>query len=80
MLDLWLGGLNTAVLLTSSLTMVMAFAAVDKGDPRKMRMWLSLTILLGLVFLGIKAFEWSSEMGAGFIPSAAGSRRSCSCR
>ncbi|MFQ5802542.1 MAG: heme-copper oxidase subunit III [Candidatus Methylomirabilales bacterium] len=69
-LSVAIGTINTFVLLTSSLTIVMAFAAVDRGDLRRMRTWLSLTILLGLVFLGIKAFEWSSEIGAGFIPSA----------
>lgn len=71
-LSLTIGTINTFVLLTSSLTIVMAFAAVDKGDSRRMRTWLFLTILLGFVFLGIKAFEWSTEIGAGFIPSTGG--------
>lgn len=71
-LSLSIGTVNTLVLLTSSLTMVMAFAAVDKGDPRRIRTWLFFTILLGLVFLSIKAFEWSTEIGAGFIPSTGG--------
>ncbi len=71
-LSLAIGTVNTFVLLTSSLTIVLAFAAADKGDSRRMRTWLFLTILLGLVFLSIKAFEWSTEIGAGFIPSTGG--------
>lgn len=67
-----IGTLNTFVLLTSSLTMVLAFAAAEKGNPKGMRTWLLLTVLLGLAFLIIKAFEWGSEIGAGFTPTAGG--------
>ena len=64
-----IGTLNTFVLLTSSLTMVLAFAAAEKGNPKGVRTWLFLTVLLGLAFLIIKGFEWSSEIGAGFTPT-----------
>ena len=67
-----IGTLNTFVLLTSSLTMVLAFAAAEKGDQKGMRTWLLLTVLLGLAFLIIKGFEWSGEIGAGFPPTAGG--------
>ncbi len=67
-----IGTLNTFVLLTSSLTMVLAFAAAEKGNPKAMRTWLLLTVLLGLAFLIIKAFEWGSEIGAGFTATAGG--------
>jgi len=67
-----IGTLNTFVLLTSSLTMVLAFAAVEKGDQKGMRTWLLWTVLLGLTFLVIKAFEWGSEIGAGFPLTAGG--------
>src|SRR3989304_10600711 len=60
-----IGTLNTFVLLTSSLTMVLAFAAVEKGDRKGMRTWLLWTVLLGLTFLIIKGFEWGGEIGAG---------------
>jgi heme/copper-type cytochrome/quinol oxidase subunit 3 len=63
---------NTIVLLTSSLTMVLAFAAVDQGDEHKTRTWLLLTVVGGLVFLVIKALEWSLEIGAGRVPGASG--------
>jgi heme/copper-type cytochrome/quinol oxidase subunit 3 len=65
-----IGTINTFVLLTSSLTMVLAFAAADKGDQKGIRTWLLLTVLLGLAFLIIKGFEWGSEIGAGFTPMA----------
>ncbi len=67
-----IGTLNTFVLLTSSLTMVLAFAAAEEGDQKGMRAWLLLTVLLGLTFLIIKAFEWGREIGAGFTPTAGG--------
>jgi cytochrome c oxidase subunit 3 len=54
-----LGTLNTAILMTSSLTMALAVRAARENRP--LRTWLVLTGLLGLVFLGIKASEWAME-------------------
>lgn len=71
-LSVLIATLNTIVLLTSSLTMVLAFAAVDQQDEPKTRTWLLLTVLGGLVFLVIKACEWSLEIGAGRVPGASG--------
>jgi len=48
------------VLLMSSLTMVLALAAVQKGDPRGTRIWLLCTALLGSIFLGGQYFEFTS--------------------
>ncbi len=67
-LSVAIGAINTLILLTSSLTMVQAFAAAERGDPRGLRGYLALTILLGLTFLGIKAYEYTSEIRAGFTP------------
>ena len=61
---------NTLVLLTSSLTMVVAFAATKEGDRGKVRTFLFFTILLGLTFLGIKAYEYTSKVAAGFVPAS----------
>lgn len=61
---------NTFVLLTSSLTMVLAFAGVQDGSPKGLRISLLLTILLGLIFLAIKAFEYAGEIREGFTPAA----------
>jgi heme/copper-type cytochrome/quinol oxidase subunit 3 len=65
-----IGSINTLVLLTSSLTMVEAFAAVEDRDHKRVRIFLFLTVLLGLTFLGIKAYEYSTEVGKGFTPLA----------
>src|SRR5215211_956644 len=47
------------VLLLSSLTMVLALAALQKGDERRMRIWLTATALLGCVFLGGQYYEFN---------------------
>lgn len=67
-LSVAIGAINTLILLTSSLTMVQAFAAAERGDRPGLRVYLALTILLGLTFLGIKAYEYTSEIRAGFTP------------
>lgn len=61
---------NTFVLLTSSMTMVLAFKAVEDGSPQRLRIFLGLTILLGLAFLVIKALEYTGEIQHGFLPSS----------
>jgi heme/copper-type cytochrome/quinol oxidase subunit 3 len=64
-----IGAVNTLILLTSSLTMVQAFARAEHGNERGLRTYLALTILMGLAFLGIKAYEYTSEIRAGFTPA-----------
>lgn len=66
--NLLIGALNTLILLTSSMTMVQAFAA---REPRVVRRWLGWTILLGLAFLGMKGIEYAGELAAGFTPTTA---------
>lgn len=63
-----LAAINTFVLLTSSMTMAMAFAAYQKGDQREVQKFLLLTTLLGLAFLGIKAYEYTSHIMEGAAP------------
>ena len=48
------------VLLMSSLTMVLALAAIQRGDHRGLRIWLLATALLGSVFVGGQYFEFTS--------------------
>lgn len=69
-LNFSLGLVNTFVLLTSSLTMVAAFAAVEGRNPKRIQTFLGLTILLGLAFLGVKAFEYAGEIADGFTPGS----------
>ncbi len=58
-LDIGLTAVNTFVLLTSSLTMVMALGAIQRGEKKRMRTWLILTALLGLGFLSGQAYEFT---------------------
>ncbi|NIO10862.1 MAG: cytochrome oxidase subunit III [Deltaproteobacteria bacterium] len=69
-LSMTLALINTFVLLTSSFTMVMALAEVHEQNPKGVRVYLALTVILGLVFLGIKAIEYTSEIGQGFTPGS----------
>lgn len=67
-LVLWLGTLNTAVLLMSSLTMALAVRAAQTGQQPALRRHLALTILLGLVFLGIKGVEYYIDYRENLVP------------
>ncbi|MGC4083574.1 MAG: cytochrome c oxidase subunit 3 [Vicinamibacterales bacterium] len=49
---------NTGILITSSMTMVMAWASLKMNDWSRHRTFLALTVLLGVVFLGIKLLEY----------------------
>ena len=63
----WLAAANTLVLLTSSLTMALAVHAAQTGRRTLVR-WLLATAGLGLVFLGLKAWEYTAEYQAGLMP------------
>ncbi len=65
-----LAAVNTFVLLSSSYTVVRAFVAAERGDVGGLRRNLSLTVLGGLLFLGIKAIEYTTEIRAGFTPAS----------
>lgn len=67
-LDIVLGTINTAVLIASSLTMAMGVHAAQLGKRKKIALFLLLTIVLGLVFLGIKAVEYTHKYHEGLIP------------
>jgi heme/copper-type cytochrome/quinol oxidase subunit 3 len=59
------GAINTFVLLTSSLFIVLAHQAAEKKDTKRAFKFIWLTILGALCFLVIKAFEWSGEISHG---------------
>jgi cytochrome c oxidase subunit III len=66
------GTLNTAVLLTSSLTAVLAiFSLQALNKPKRAMLFLAVTIALGGVFLVVKAFEWTAKFEHGLYPRAA---------
>src|SRR5262249_52542222 len=61
-----LTSLSTFDLLMSSLLMVLALAAVQRGDRRQARLWLLGTAFFGLIFLGFQAYEFTSFVHEGF--------------
>ena len=67
-LNVNLGGLNTIVLICSSLTMAMAVHAASQGKRGGIAFWLLLTILFGSIFLGVKVVEYKEKWDHGFIP------------
>ncbi len=64
-LNIPLTSISTFVLLMSSLAMVLALAAVTRSDTFWTRLWLATTALLGLVFLGFQAFEFTTFVHEG---------------
>ncbi|PYO03273.1 MAG: cytochrome c oxidase subunit I [Candidatus Rokuibacteriota bacterium] len=57
--------LSTFDLLMSSLLMVLALAAVQRGDHFQSRLWLAGTAFFGLIFLGFQAYEFTSFVHEG---------------
>lgn len=62
------GAYNTVLLLTSSLTIVLAQAAAEAGNLRRAANLMDATYLLGLNFLWVKAVEYHHEFAAGITP------------
>ena len=69
-LNATLGVINTLVLLTSSLTVVLAIVAVQRAEKQRAMAFLSTTLVLGVTFLVIKGFEWSAKFHHGLYPNA----------
>lgn len=67
-LDWRLGGVNTAVLIISSLTMALAVYYSQMGDRKKLMLFVVLTMILGATFLGIKAWEYYTKFRDNLIP------------
>lgn len=67
-LDKVLGGINTAVLIVSSLTMAWAVRAAQLGYQRALVRLLAATIAAGFVFLGIKYVEYEHKWKEGLLP------------
>ena len=63
-----LGTINTIILISSSMTMVMAWASLKMNNFTKHRLYLVLTLLLSAVFLCIKYVEYSEHLGRGEGP------------
>jgi cytochrome c oxidase subunit 3 len=67
-LDIYLGGLNTMVLIASSLTMAMAVRSAQTGQSKATVNWLLLTVALGFTFLVVKFFEYRHKWELNHIP------------
>lgn len=67
-MDIVLGGTNTAVLICSSLTMVLAVRAAQLSNRRDLMLFLILTMVFGTIFLGIKAVEYHSKWVEHLVP------------
>ena len=68
-LNVPLGTFNTAVLITSSITMVLAWASCKMGNLSRFRLWMGATVFLALVFLVVKYFEYSDKFHHDHFPS-----------
>ena len=64
-----MAALNTAILITSSVTMVMAWVSLKLDDLKKYKMYMMITLLCSFAFLIVKYFEYSSKFEHHLYPS-----------
>ncbi len=64
----WLGAFNTFVLICSSLTVVLAHHAVVRGNAQRAAMYILVTLVLGIVFLGVKYVEYKAKFQHEILP------------
>lgn len=69
-LDIRLGAFNTVVLIVSSLTMALAVRSAQLGQKRPLLIFLVMTLLLGLTFLGVKVIEYGDKIHHHLVPGA----------
>lgn len=67
-LNVPLTAFNTFILICSSVTMVKAFAAIESGDQKGLRLYLVATVVLGAFFVGVQGFEYYKLIEEGFLP------------
>ena len=69
-LDVTIGTINTVILLVSSMTIAMSTTAIQKKDKRTTLLLIGMTMVLALVFLVNKYFEWSGKISHGLFPGS----------
>ena len=69
-LDVVVGTINTVILLVSSMTIAMATTAIQKKDKRTTLILIGITLLLALLFLVNKYFEWGAKIDHGIWPGS----------
>ena len=67
-LNVYMGGINTVVLLTSSMTVAMSITALQRNNKQLALILLWLTIVAALTFMVIKYFEWSAKFEHSLFP------------
>jgi cytochrome c oxidase subunit III len=67
-MNVWIGTTNTAILLTSSLTMALAVHAAEQRNQRRAMMLLAATVILGTAFLVVKGFEYREKYVEHHVP------------
>lgn len=67
-LILWIAGLNTGLLITSSLTMTLAIRSAQLGHKADLIRRLLITFALGAGFMGFKAYEYATDFHEKFVP------------
>lgn len=70
MLGIPLATLNTFILITSSVSMVLALDSIQRNDNAKMIRYLQITLLLAFAFLGIKGYEYHHKIAEGITISS----------
>ena len=69
-MNVFIGAANTIILLTSSLTMALSISEIKRGMKNRSLFFQAATVLLGIVFLVNKYFEWSHHIRGGFYPDS----------
>ena len=69
-LNVVFGLVITIVLVSSSFTSQFGVFAAERGDVFGLRKWFTVTVVLGVIFLGLVAFEWTSMASEGVTPQA----------
>ena len=64
------GGIITAVLIASSFTSQFGVFAAERGDVFGLRKWFTVTVVLGVIFLGLVGYEWTELVLAGVTPQS----------
>ncbi len=62
------GAINTFVLILSSVTIVLSLDAAQKNNEQMAKVWMAATLVLGSIFLGVKAYEYQGKFSHGIYP------------
>src|SRR5262249_2319945 len=69
-LEEWIGAFNTFVLICSSLTVVLAHWSLHNGKVGKATQYIGITLVLGCVFLVVKAYEYYGKFSHAILPGS----------